>query len=247
MKFKRIVLLFAGILVTLAGYAQLDSVGVHLQKIKASPDDSLRVVYADEIPLLLKNTVFGEYPEKPEVRFLGYKLCVNRKVELFCWIIPLFKGQMYYNWFRFKEGNRVYFLKSFSATRGKEPNWLYYDIVGFKHGDKDYFIFLGWNTTRNTNQKIVRVGSFEADGSICFQHPFLRRGNSRSSFLEFEYAVEGSMMLKQDKKGKRIIFDHLAPKEKKYEGYFMFYGPDASYDALVLKEGEWWYEEDVKQ
>jgi len=53
--------------------------------------------------------------------------------------------------------------------------------------------------------------------------------------------------LKQDKKGKRIIFDHLAPIDKKQEGVFMFYGADASYDALVLKGGEWWYKENVKQ
>ncbi len=75
----------------------------------------------------------------------------------------------------------------------------------------------------------------------------MRRKNSRSASLSFEYALDGSMMLKQDKKGKRIIFDHLAPIDKKYEGYYMFYGPDASYDALLLKGEEWWYQENVKQ
>ena len=49
----------------------------------------------------------------------------------------------------------------------------------------------------------------------------------------------------QDKNGKRILFDHLAPTDPKYEGYFMFYGPDASCDALVLKKEEWWYEENL--
>ena len=54
------------------------------------------------------------------------------------------------------------------------------------------------------------------------------------------------MMLKQDKKGKRIIFDRLAPSETKYDGYFMFYGPDGSYDALVCEGGIWKYKENVK-
>ena len=61
----------------------------------------------------------------------------------------------------------------------------------------------------------------------------------------FEYALDASMLLKQDKNGKRILFDHLAPTDPKYEGYFMFYGPDASCDALVLKKEEWWYEENL--
>lgn len=75
----------------------------------------------------------------------------------------------------------------------------------------------------------------------------MRKGQSRSASLAFEYAKEGSMMLKQDKKGKRIIFDNLVPIDKKYEGFFMFYGPDGTNDALVLKKGEWLYMSNVKR
>ena len=38
---------------------------------------------------------------------------------------------------------------------------------------------------------------------------------------------------------------HFPDTDPKYEGYFMFYGPDASCDALVLKKEEWWYEENL--
>lgn len=97
----------------------------------------------------------------------------------------------------------------------------------------------------NTNRKAVWVACFHPDGTVTYNHPLLRKGESRSASLTFEYALDASMLLKQDKNGKRILFDHLAPTDPKYEGYFMFYGPDASCDALVLKKEEWWYEENL--
>ncbi len=55
------------------------------------------------------------------------------------------------------------------------------------------------------------------------------------------------MTLKQNKGGKRIIFDHLVPVGRKYEGRFAFYGPEAFYDALILRGGEWRCEENVEE
>ena len=123
--------------------------------------------------------------------------------------------------------------------------WLFYDFIPFEHQKQEYVLLLGWSKTRNTNQKAIWVACFHPDGTVTYNHPLLRKGGSRSASLTFEYALDASMLLKQDKKGKRILFDHLAPTDPKYEGYFMFYGPDASYDALILKEGEWWYEENL--
>lgn len=241
-----VLLLIAGMLAAVAARGQADSVAVRLQKIKALTDDSVKLVYADEIPACLENVEFGKYPLAAPVQYLGYKKCINEDVELFSWAIPMQKGQAFYNWFRFKEGNRTYLLKSFSEQKDGEDSWLYYDLVGFENRKEQYFALMGWNRTRNTNRKIVQIVRFEADGTVSFNHPLMRRGNSRSASLSFEYALDGSMMLKPDKKGKRIIFDHLAPTEKKYEGYFMFYGADASYDALILKGGEWGYEMEAK-
>lgn len=244
--FRGVFCVLCVIFLAMTAYGQTDSIAVRLQWIKAETEDSIRLKYADEIPAYLEHIEFGKYSLFSEVRFLDYKNCLNEDAELFSWVIPLREGQMYYNWFRFKEENKIYLLKSFSGWKDETPKWLYYDFVAFRHEGQKYFILLGWNRTRNTNQKIVQVGRFEKDGTLGLNYPLLRRGNSRSASLSFEYAVDGSMLLQHDKKGKRIIFDHLAPVDKKYEGYFMFYGPDASYDALVLKNGEWWYKENVK-
>lgn len=228
-------------------FGQADSVAARLRQVKLTESDSARMACAEDIAVFLERIPFGQYAQLPAVPFLGYRKCVNADAELFSWAIPLQRGQMFYNWFRFKEGNRSYFQKSLSTGIGEQPVWLYYDMIRFENRKADYFALLGWNKTRNSNQKIVQICRFEPDGNISFGHRLMRRGNSRSASLSFEYASEGSMMLKQDKKGKRIVFDHLAPADKKYEEYFMFYGPDGSYDALVLKDGEWWYQENVKQ
>lgn len=227
-------------------FAQTDRIAACFQQVKTTESDSLRLKYADEIYGYLEKIPFGEYAQLPAVQFLGYKKCVNAEAELFSWAIPLQKGQMFYHCFRFQEGSKVYRLKNQSGADREKMAWLYYDFVRFEHKKVTYFVLLGWNKTKNTNQKIVQICRFQPDGTMTFNHPLMRRGNSRSHFLSFAYSPDGSMMLKQDKKGKRIIFDHLAPSDEKYEGYFMFYGPDASYDALMLKEGEWWYQENVK-
>lgn len=227
--------------------AQIDSVARCLEKIKAATDDSSRVAYADGIADMLRKTTFGSYNVAAPVKFMGYKRCSNAEAELFAWSVPLEKGVTYYNLIRFKDKKTDYYLRSLPGEENSYPPYLFYDLLSFENNKKEYFVLLGWAQTPNTNQKIACIARFETNGKINFKSKLLRRGKSRSASISFEYAREGSMMLKHDKKGKRIIFDHLTPMDKKYEGYFMFYGSDGSYDVLNLKKGEWWFQENVKK
>lgn len=224
--------------------AQLDSVAVYLQRIKEAEGDSMRLALSEKVAVFIDSTGWGDAALKP-VRFLGYKPCTNAEAELYSWAVPLARGQAFYNLFRFREGGRC-LLVYLPDEKGENSGWLYYDWLAFRSGKEEYYALLGWSASRNTNRKIVQTVRFGEDGRMV-PKALMRRGNSRSASLAFEYAPDGSMMLKHDKKGKRILFDHLAPVDKKYEGYFMFYGADASYDALVLKGGEWWFQENVKQ
>ena len=231
----------------LPGWAQADSIAVSFERMKEAETDSIRLKWADKIPSYLKTLEFGQYPALRQVKFLGYRKCVNSEAELFSWTVPLQDGMAYYNWFSLKGGHQQgYLLKYVPDEESETEGWLFYDLVAFESGEQIYYALLGWRKTPATNQKIVRIARFNRNGTVRFDRPLLQRGTSRSGTLAFEYAGDGSMMLKQDKKGKRIIFDHLAPKNPKYKGYFMFYGPDGSYDALVLKGGKWLYQENVK-
>lgn len=239
---------FVLMICTLSLHAQIDSVAVRMERIKAAETDSCRLKWADEIPEYLRKIEFGKYPVLAQVKFLGYRRCVNEEAEMFSWTVPLKEGLAYYTWFSLKEGNRKgYLLKYLPGGKEEEVGWLFYDLVAFRSDGETYYALLGWRKTGKTNQKIVRIARFKRNGTMSFNHSLLQKGNGRSASLAFEYAGDGSMMLKQDKKGKRIIFDHLAPNNPKYKGYFMFYGPDGSYDALVLKGGRWQYQENVKQ
>ena len=222
--------------------AQMDSVVICLEKIKTATEDSVRLEYAGEIEYFIRSSAFGSYRTEKPVKYLGYKRSDDAGIELFSWAVPLREGQAFYNLFRFKNPERSYLIK---ALPGDRMAWLFYDFVPFEHQKQGYVLLLGWSKTRNTNRKAVWVACFHPDGTVTYNHPLLRKGESRSASLTFEYALDASMLLKQDKNGKRILFDHLAPTDPKYEGYFMFYGPDASCDALVLKKEEWWYEENL--
>lgn len=243
---KKVVFLLLLLGIGGGAWAQADSVAVLLQKIKNTGEDSLRLLWADRISGCLEKTAFGELAAHTEIPFLNYRKCVNAAAEMVSWVIPTSGGQTYYNWFRFQDTARTYLLKNETTLRNEPTGWLYYDWVAFQYEKQEYFVLLGWNKTRNTNQKIVRAARFEPDGRVTFDHRLVERGNSRIGFLRFEYALDGSMMLKQDRKGRRIVFDRLVPSEAKYDGYFMFYGPDGSFDALVLDGGIWKYKENVK-
>lgn len=232
---------------SLAGMAQTDSVAVQLERIKACTDDSIKVAYADGIPAMLEKTAFGNFRGTAPVKYLGYKYGTNADVELFSWAVPLSGGLAYYNWFRLKEGKRTYLLRTLPGEETDVPSYLFYDLLAFESDGKQYFALLGWAQTSNSNRKAVIIARFGSGGKVYFNSRLMRKGKSRSASLAFEYAREGSMMLKHDKKGKRIIFDHLVPTDKKYEGFFMFYGPDGTNDALILKKGMWQYMDDVKR
>lgn len=228
-------------------FGQADSVVVRLERIKACDNDSLKGVYAEEIVELLKNSAFGTYEVLKPVKYLGYKRCINSEAELFSWSFPVQEGLAFYNLFRLKKGTVNYCLRSFPGKENATPAYLFYDFLSFKSEGDEYFVLLGWAQTKKVNQKAVWITRFEGNGQVNFNTPLLRKGKSKSVSLTFEYAREASMMLRYEKKGKRIIFDHLSPADKKYDGYFMFYGPDASYDALVWDRKGWWeYVADVK-
>lgn len=249
MKFKIWIILLTGI----TGWGELfaqetkvrDTIAGNLQIISVSENDSLKIAVSDVIAAWIPQLGFGVYPTLSPVKYMGYKLCSNAGVELFSWNFPVKDTWAYYSLFRFKDG-RVYCTGYIPGDKGKNAPYLFYDLLAFRSKGREYFALLGWAAQKKTNQRAVLMAEFGDNGQINFNVPLMRRGKSRSASLTFEYGKEVNMMLKPDRKGKRIIFDHLSPSDKRYEGYFMFYGPDGDYNALVLKKGEWWFEESVK-
>lgn len=151
-------------LMSLAGLAQIDSVAVRLERIKACTDDSVKVAYADGISALLEKTAFGSFQGAAPVKYLGYKYDTKADVELFSWAIPLTGGLAFYNWFRFKDGKRVYLLRTLPGEETEMPPYLFYDLLAFESGGREYFALLGWAQTPNSNRKAVWIARFGTGG-----------------------------------------------------------------------------------
>ena len=188
----------------------------------------------------------GTYDVSSGVQYLGYKRCLNAEAELFSWSVPLAGGAAFYNYFRFENKKRDVLLKYVPGKKGVPP-YLFYDFWAFMSGKKEYFVLLGWGETPKTNRKAILIADFTSAGKVNFNHRLLRRGRSQSASMTFEYGRGMSMMLKQEKNGKRIIFDHLSPGDEKYEGAWMFYGPDGTLNAFELKKGIWYWKDKVKE
>ncbi len=227
-------------------FALQDSIAKEMQCIAGSSEDSVKYRAADRIVYYLKALPFSTYQSASPVKYLGYKVLPKPGVELFSWAFPVENGYAFYNLFKFGPDNRVYLLRSVSGMQEEVPPYLFYDLLPFKSRGETYFVLLGWGSGRKTNQKAIVIARFAPQGSVEFNHRLLKKGNSRSALMTFEYGKGMSMMLKPHSNGKRIIFDHLSAGDEKYEGFYSMYGPDGTYDAFKLKAGEWIYEEDVK-
>ncbi len=232
-----------------AGVAQpglQERVALCMERIEETETDSLRIRFSDEMADLLQQFPQGVYRPEDPVKYLGFRRESRTGAEMFSWIVPLREGAAYYHLFKFDPPRRDVLLRVLPGDPGPVPAYLFYDWLGFTSKGKNYYVLFGWSETLRTNRKGVWIADFPETGGVRFDHRLMRKGESRSASLTFEYGRDANMMLKHDRKGKRIIFDRLVPAEERLTGSFMFYGPDGSWDALVLKRGEWVWQENVK-
>lgn len=111
-----------------------------------------------------------------------------------------------------------------------------------------YYALIGWDgNNKLTQRKFVDVLSFRSNGEPIFGKDVFRIPRKNPRRLMFEYSSEVTMSLRFDEKSGRIIYSHLASHQEGplLEGQYQFYGPDGSFDALVMKKDRWEVEEDI--
>ncbi|RYY37343.1 MAG: hypothetical protein EOP46_03045 [Sphingobacteriaceae bacterium] len=120
----------------------------------------------------------------------------------------------------------------------------YYKIIPVQ-ATTPYYILLGWkgNTVQST-KKVIEVISFK-NNKIAFGAPVFDGNGKTRKRVVFEYTRQASMMLRYVPGENLIVFDHLAPPDKKMTGKFDMYGPDLSYDGYKLKNGRWQFIENL--
>ncbi len=127
-------------------------------------------------------------------------------------------------------------------------NWygaLYYQIIPFEKGNRQMYTVLGWDgNDQSSNIKLIDVLYFTGT-SVRLGNPVFRMNDQTLKRVFFEHSENAVMSLRYEEKYDRIIFDHLSPESPGMEGFYSYYVPDMSYDALVLKRNRWTLQEDV--
>lgn len=126
------------------------------------------------------------------------------------------------------------------------PGALYYKIIPFKSEKASAYLLLGWDGNNiSSNKKLIEVLSIKKNKEVQFGKPVISWRGKMLNRVVFEYAKQAQMTIQYQKKKKRLVFDHLAPSLPNYQNQFEYYGPDFSYDALILKKGIWKLNENI--
>lgn len=127
-------------------------------------------------------------------------------------------------------------------------NWygaLYYKIIPVDKGSKTMYTLLGWDgATSASNIKLIDVLYFNGN-QPKLGSPIFKMKDQTVKRIFFEHSEKAVMSLRFEENYNRIIYDHLSPEAPGLEGFYSFYVPDMSYDALIMNNGKWTLKEDV--
>jgi len=122
---------------------------------------------------------------------------------------------------------------------------LYYKIIPVEKSGKTYYTLLGWDGNTNTsNIKLVDALYF-AGAHVKLGSPIFKMKDGIYKRVFFEHSERSVMSLNYDFQRQRIIFDHLSPESPGMEGFYEYYVPDMSYDAMQFVNNKWLLVEDV--
>jgi hypothetical protein len=222
-------------------------------------DDQVKKTTCDSIQLILKETLKKEgsfiYPFQ-QLGKLGKLTSSDQQLRIYSWNIVLNDGSFqYFSLLQKKEKKavRVFELKDIMEenppVKYTATNWwgcLYYQIIPFQQKKETKYVLFGWDgNSITTNKKIIEVLSFDRTGAPVFGFPVFENKGRYKNRLLFEYAKQARMSIKYFEKDKKIVYDHLSPSSSQYRNQFEYYGPDFSFDALILKKGKWVLKENI--
>ncbi|GHV68284.1 hypothetical protein FACS1894199_15280 [Bacteroidia bacterium] len=231
-------------------YAQSiqDSVALYMNlTVGEGGSDSLKLASSAKLLSFLKSMPYKGYDATKAVKYLGHKAGTNVDAELFSWSVPLKEKMAHYNLFKFKTGQSFEILCKGLEDEEEYPCCLFYDILGFSSGKKDYCVLFGWNGRKKSEEKSIYIAAFDEKKGVDFSHALLRlKGGNEAVSYTLEYRKEAGASLRHDKKGKRILIDHASPESSRFEGLPSMYIPDGTFDAFILEKGRWIFEEEVQ-
>ena len=128
-----------------------------------------------------------------------------------------------------------------------EDNWpgaLYYQLYSSKYKRKHYYTVLGLKGRNSfSNAKIIDIISVDKYGELHFGAPLFYESQvdkSPQNRVFFEYADQGTMLLRFEPSKKWITFSNLVPSNPSAKGKRDYYVPDGRIDYYALKKKAKW-------
>jgi hypothetical protein len=181
----------------------------------------------------------------------------DKKVRIINWNVPKADGTHLYfgftQWLNpktnkyeldqlFDKSSTVKTPESYVSDNTKWFGMLYYAIIT----SGDSYTLLGWDgNDKLVCRKFVDVLSFKKDGTPQFGKEIFKFPRRTPKRVMFEYSAKVVMSLRYNENFGAIVYDHLAAKDEFSDSQAQYYGPDFSYDALILKRNKWVYTPDV--
>ncbi len=210
-----------------------------------------------------KNSFY--YPFNQLQNFISIKKTDDNKLKVFTWFTQADNGDYrYFGAIQVNNPNKLELyplldnsqslktLTNLTDTTLETSKWfgaVYYQIVPITGVREPYYLLLGWKgKSALANSKVIETLKF-INGKPIFGSQVLETGLKSNLFHNryiFDYTKSASMMLRYVKSENLIVFDHLVAPTQKSEGISDLYAPDLSYDGFKLKQGKWFFQENMK-
>ncbi|GAB3926300.1 hypothetical protein [Mucilaginibacter myungsuensis] len=272
---KKLTVFFIAMLFTMGAMAQHSDEGTRIRQLNVYQDTLKKLgrkIFDEDLDMERKNANYAYirlltsalkvnnsfYYKFDSVKTMSVITAPDNKFRVFSWFVKNDDGSYrFYGTLQmntggplkmFPLGDHSPLIKNPEDSIRTNREWYgaqYYNIIPV-NGLKKYYVLLGWkgNTIEST-KKVIEVISFNAQGEPEFGQPVFDGNSKTRQRVVFEYNRQASMMLRYVPAENLIVFDHLAPPDKKMAGQKNMYGPDLSYDGYKLKGARWQFVENI--
>jgi hypothetical protein len=218
------------------------------------------VVVADEmidvLALCSSNENFMTYPFERVTMFKPFSK--DAHLRIFTWNYLNVDGSMKYFgcvhvqskkegkwWVKLNETAEVAKNLNKQFTSEKWLGAVYYGIAEMpmkRNSEKQYALLAFQGNDALTNKKLVEILNVE-NKDVTFGANVFEFGEKAKPMKRYvlEYSDQIACALRYYAKSNAIVFDHLAPRDPAFEGFYPEYGPDGSNDAFVWNKKKWVY------
>ncbi len=109
-----------------------------------------------------------------------------------------------------------------------------------------YYTLIGYDPHEPFSQrKMIDFLWFDKDDIPHFGAPLLETPAGLKHRFYIEYASDVTVQLRYDMEAKKIVFDHLIPRNNENAGFGFDDVPDGSFNAFILKKKKWRFEDNT--